>query len=90
LGRAESISLQYGYDAFANLTSTGFVPPESRHTWRVTDAYTFQPNEHFAMQAVFLYQNSKNATRGASFGLQAENLVVNARSHLAARTNATR
>ena len=63
-------SLQYGYDAFANLTSTGFVPPTDReskpHTWRVTDAYTFQPSEHFAMQAVFLYQNSKNVARGES------------------------
>jgi maltoporin len=64
------LSLQYGYDAFANLTSTGFVPPADReskpHTWRVTDAYTFQPNEHFAMQAVFLYQNSRTVARGES------------------------
>ena len=36
------------------------------HAWRVTDAYTFQPNEHFAMQAVFLYQNSKNVAAGES------------------------
>lgn len=64
------LSFQYGYDAFANLTSTGFLPPTDREgkpeTWRVTDAYTFQPSEHFAMQAIFLYQNSKDVARGES------------------------
>lgn len=63
-------SIQYGYDAFANFTSTGWLPPEDRdhkpHGWRVTDAYTFQPNEYFAMQAMFLYQSAKNVARGVS------------------------
>ena len=63
-------SIQYGYDGFANFTSTGFLPPVDRdgkpHGWRVTNTYTFQPKEYFAMQATALYQSSPDVAEDSA------------------------
>lgn len=59
-----TIAVQYGTGPANSFTASGFLPPvdqvDPRHNFRVTELYTFQPAEFFAVQSDAIYQNFDN------------------------------